>query len=258
VSKEDEIRKTAENLKGVTFSRREFLKRAGIVVGGITIASLAFGSACKPSTKTTSESTGAATTTSKDSPTQSTNPTSTSSTSNPPTSTGPSSLPPSSSLTTTPVMTYNYVPPLTLPPLLTVADTGCTVANDGRLYSAEHVWVKSLSTSIAVMGITTTLVEMIAFPNQISLPSVGDVLIHDDTFAHIEGSKLMLDVINPISGTVIQINDFLLSFNKSTEIEPLMNSAYNEGWLVVVQMSKPDELKSLLTAQQYRDLVAKK
>jgi glycine cleavage system H protein len=153
---------------------------------------------------------------------------------------------------------YNYVPPLALPPLLSVAGTECTVANDGRVYSADHVWVKSVSPGVAVLGISTTLVEMISFPYKISLPEIGDKLQNQDAFGQIEGYKLTADLLTPISGTVVQVNDFLLSFNKSTELEPLMTSAYNGGWLIVVQLSKPDELKSLMTALAYRDLVAKK
>jgi glycine cleavage system H protein len=132
------------------------------------------------------------------------------------------------------------------------------VANDGRVYSDDHVWVKSLSANIAVMGITTTFVELIAYPYKIGLPKINGTLTRDDPFAQIEGYKLSVDVISPVSGTVIQVNDFLLSFNTSTEIEPLMISAYNGGWMIVVQLSKPDELKGLMTAQMYRDLIAKK
>jgi glycine cleavage system H protein len=98
---------------------------------------------------------------------------------------------------------------------------------------------------------------MIAYPNKLSLPLLGDVITRDSAFAQIEGSKLSVDVVTPISGTVIQVNEFLLGFNKMYELEPLMNSAYNGGWMVVVQMSKPEELKSMISAQAYLDLILK-
>ncbi len=43
-----------------------------------------------------------------------------------------------------------------------------------------------------------------------------------------------------------------------TSISPVVYDSYNSGWMLVVQLNKPDELKALMTAQSYRDLVTKK
>jgi glycine cleavage system H lipoate-binding protein len=45
---------------------------------------------------------------------------------------------------------------------------------------------------------------------------------------------------------------------QGTVLEPVINDPYNSGWMIVIQMNKPAELNALLTAQAYRDLVAKK
>ena len=102
--------------------------------------------------------------------------------------------------------------------------------------------------------------EKILFePFKISLPKNGSNLVLSNDFGTIEGYKMVADLISPVSGTVIQINDFLLTLmNQGTVLEPVINDPYNGGWMLVVQLSKPDELKSLMTAQNYRDLVAKK
>ena len=237
------------------FSRRQFLGRMGIVVGGAAVASIALGSACKNPSATTAPE---ATTATKSSTTGATPSTTTTT----PVSSTITNPPPDSTITTAttsapPVSAYNYDPPLDLPPLLSVPNTDCTVANDGRVYSVDHVWVKSLSAGIAVLGMTTTFVEMVAYPYHIDLSALGAILKRDDTLGDIEGYKLSTDIITPVSGTVIQVNDFLLNFNKSTELEPLVTSAYNGGWLLVIQMSKLDELKSLMSATAYRDLLIK-
>jgi glycine cleavage system H protein len=246
-----------EIVTGSNVSRRQFLKSAGIVVGGTAIVSLGLGEGCKPQATTTSVPPNSTPASGTDTATGITTPTMTSATTSNPATSGTSAT---SSSVITPVATYNYIPPTAIPPLIKVGDTACNVADDGRKYSADNVWVKSLSASVVVMGITETYVENIAFPNQISLSKLGAALVSngDNSFATVEGSKLTADIITPISGTVIQVNDFLLSFNTRTELEPLMVSPWGDGWLVVVQMSKPDELKALLTATQYRDLLLKK
>jgi glycine cleavage system H protein len=138
-----------------------------------------------------------------------------------------------------------------------VTGTACTVATD-RIYSADNIWVKSLSANLAVIGITTTMVDILYEPYNLSLSPVGTVLASDDDFGAVEGYKLSADLTSPVSGTLVQINNFLIDLAKqgSSGISPLDNDPYNSGWLVVVQLSKPSELNLLLTPQAYRDLVA--
>ncbi len=66
------------------------------------------------------------------------------------------------------------------------------------------------------------------------------------------------DLISPVSGTVVQINKYLTDpVGRGAFIMPLNDDPYNAGWMMVVQLSKPDEVKSLLTYQAYADLVSK-
>jgi glycine cleavage system H protein len=109
------------------------------------------------------------------------------------------------------------------------------------------------------MGITSVMEKILYEPFKISLPKTGSKLTQADDLGTIEGYKISADLISPVSGTVIQINDFLLTLmNQGTVLEPVINDPYNGGWMLVVELSKPDELKALLTAQSYRDLVMKK
>ena len=75
----------------------------------------------------------------------------------------------------------------------------------------------------------------------------------------IEGFKIAADLPSPVSGTIVQTNTFLKGWMLQGQIiQPLVIDVYNTGWMMAIQLSKPDELKALLTALQYRDLIAAK
>ncbi|RJO62685.1 MAG: hypothetical protein C4542_02325 [Dehalococcoidia bacterium] len=58
---------------------------------------------------------------------------------------------------------------------------------------------------------------------------------------------------------MVQVNQFLKGWMLQGQvIQPLVIDVYNTGWVIAIQLGKPDELKTLLTALQYRDLVAAK
>lgn len=97
---------------------------------------------------------------------------------------------------------------------------------------------------------------IVAFPKQISLPKVGESVTKDIPFGSIEGSKLNSDLNSPVTGTVLDVNSSLITLsNDGSGLEPIIESPYVNGWMIVVKMSKPDELNSLLTPQQYAELV---
>jgi glycine cleavage system H protein len=253
-----ETGKKCEIFSVAKFSRRQFLKRTGLAAAGALMASIATTVACKTSvitmgTTTCSNATTSGPDTSNVSASSSVAPSSNPATSSPTvaTSTTPATGTPATS-------GYSYVSPTVLPPLLPIAGTTCTVAID-RKYSTDNVWVKSLSDNVVVIGITTTMVEIIYNPYNISLPKVGSILAKDDAFGAAEGTKMNADLISPVSGTVIQINDVLDSLSKeSLALTPVIQDPYNSGWMLVVQLRNPAELSDLVTPQRYIELVASK
>ena len=152
---------------------------------------------------------------------------------------------------------FFYVPPSVSPPMLPVPGTTCTVANDGRLYSEDHIWVKTLPDNMAVLGLTATMVEIISEPSNITLPAGGSLLASGDDFGTVSGFKMTADIITPVSGTVVQINNLILSQAGRGPVMVVLNDdPFNGGWLIAVQLSQPDELKSLMSAQAYLKLVS--
>ena len=245
------------------FSRRQFLKRTGTAAVGALITSLATTIACKTGLTTTETTTSDKTT--QGGTTGPASPASSSAlpSSNPVTSSSNQATPTTYASTTqeptTPVTSgYSYVVPTVLPPLLPIAGTTCNVATD-RKYSTDNIWVKSLSDSIVVIGVSTTMVDILANPYHLSLPKIGTALVKDDAFGTMEGTKMSADLINPVSGAVLQANDVLNSLVKQdTPLTPLMQDPYNSGWMIVVQLSNPTELDDLVTPQKYIELVEKK
>jgi glycine cleavage system H protein len=202
-----------------SLTRREFLKEAGLVAGGIAISSLALQSACSSSNKTVASTTVQPTTT----------------------STG-----------------YKYILPDTPIPLIDVPTCVTKIATD-RLYSEEHIWVKSVADDIVVMGISDPFSMLLYNVNALSLDSVGTIITKGDPFGTIEGSKLNVDLTSPVSGTVIDINTRLLVKSNLTNIfaHPPEGDTYGYGWMMAIRISNPAELKDLLTPDQYLDLAIK-
>jgi glycine cleavage system H protein len=109
---------------------------------------------------------------------------------------------------------------------------------------------------MAALGITTIFAEILYEPYKISLPKVGVTITPDVALGTIEGYKMAADLISPIDGQVIQVNELLNSLaSEGKFLDPVIADPYNNGWMLVVKLLKPDEIKTLLSAQGYKDLI---
>jgi len=254
------------------------LKRTGVAAAGALVTSLAMTVACKTGLVTTETTTGGKTnqtvtsnpgtpvsssTVPSSSPAVSTSnpvtPTTTTSTTQVSTTQATTTQASTTQASTTPATSgYSYIAPTSPPPLLPIAGTTCNVATD-RKYSTDNIWVKSLSETVVVIGVSTTMVDILANPYHLTLPKVGATLVIDDVFGAMEGTKMSADLISPLSGTVLQVNEVLNSLVKQgSPLTPLIQDPYNSGWMMVVQLNKPAELDNLVTPQRYIELVLKK
>jgi len=233
-----------------SISRREFLKSAGIVIGGAALASLALSSACKhiePSADTppsTSPPAGATTGT-----------TATATTPASPVSISalPSTTPPVSSSTTTatgttkPITTATTSAPAPTLNSNLIDIPGCDtkVAVD-RLYSLDHVWVKTLNNNIVQVGMSDQFQKLADKVRTCYISPSGTNLVKDAAFGYIEADKLSVDLIAPVSGKVVDNNISLMSIP-----DPINADPYGAGWMQTIQMSKPAELGNLVSARYY-------
>jgi glycine cleavage system H protein len=117
-------------------------------------------------------------------------------------------------------------------------------------YSKEHCWVR-VEGRKAVIGITDYAQQELGAISALELPEVGDDLEQDDSFGSVEARKTVAEIYAPISGTVIEVN------NELSDAPMLVNDdPYDDGWLVTVGIATPDELTSLMNADDYAEYVA--
>ncbi len=120
---------------------------------------------------------------------------------------------------------------------------------DELIYHAEHDWAR-VEGEQATFGITwyaqDSLGEVVFFDP----PEVGAAISKDESYAEVESVKAVSDVIAPLSGEVVEVNDALADAPEKINEDP-----YGEGWLVRVKLSDPGEAESLLSAADYRNLL---
>jgi glycine cleavage system H protein len=136
---------------------------------------------------------------------------------------------------------------------------GCTssVADD-RMYTIEHVWVKSFTSDKVVIGITDKMQQMMQRITNLQLPKVGDEVSRGDPFGYAEGDKLSVDLLAPVSGTTVQVNNALWAGGGENKgIDSITGDPYVNGWMIVIQLSKLEELNELITPETYMSLNAK-
>lgn len=120
---------------------------------------------------------------------------------------------------------------------------------EDRLYSEYHLWVK-LEDRRAAVGITEYAKEELGDVDYIELPEPDSDLSKDTAFGFIETSKAVTDLIAPLSGVVIEVNDLITDSPDGLSEDP-----YGDGWLVIVEPADKDELNDLMEAGAYRNLI---
>ena len=116
-------------------------------------------------------------------------------------------------------------------------------------YLDTHQWMK-VEGDVGKVGITWYGQEQLGEILLVELPQVGEEITHQKTFATVESSKTAFEVPSPVSGKVREINAQL------EENPSLINKdPYGNGWMIKVEISQPKEIDTLLTAQEYKELV---
>ena len=117
-------------------------------------------------------------------------------------------------------------------------------------YTREHEWAK-VEGDRARIGITAFAQEQLGDVVFVELPKVGARVTAMKTFGVVESVKAVSDLFAPVSGEVVEVNDAL---PKSPD---LVNSdPYGKGWMLVIRLSDPKEVDSLMSAADYQKLTA--
>lgn len=116
-------------------------------------------------------------------------------------------------------------------------------------YTKDHAWVRREGHT-ATVGITDFAQRELSDIVYVEVETVGETLPQDTIFGTVEAIKTVSDLFMPVSGEVIAFNEPLIRKPEVVNTDP-----YGEGWMIQIAMSAPEEWDSLLTAEEYRQLI---
>ncbi len=114
-----------------------------------------------------------------------------------------------------------------------------------RKYSKDHEWV-SLDGDIATVGISDFAQDQLGEVVFVDLPDADGELVLADQFGEIESVKSVSELVAPVSGTIVEVNDSLADSPETVNADP-----HGDGWMVKVRISDESELDALLSAEEY-------
>jgi glycine cleavage system H protein len=118
-----------------------------------------------------------------------------------------------------------------------------------KKFTKEHEWVEK-SDQIIIVGITEFAQDQLGDIVSIELPQVSSSFKQNDVMVIIDSVKASSDIYCPVDGEIIEINEKLLEHP-----ELINQSPYEEGWIVKIKPSNPEQIDSLLSKEQYDELV---
>ena len=116
-------------------------------------------------------------------------------------------------------------------------------------YTKDHEWV-ALDGNLATVGITDYAQSQLGDVVFVDIQTEGEHLDIGEEFGAIEAVKTVAQALMPLSGVVTEVNPELEGAPQLVNTDP-----YGEGWMVKIELSNPDEVNELLTAEAYREIL---
>ncbi|MBI4259953.1 MAG: glycine cleavage system protein GcvH [Actinobacteria bacterium] len=117
-------------------------------------------------------------------------------------------------------------------------------------YTREHEWALDESGGRVRIGITDYAQDALGDVVYVDVPETGTEVRAGEPFGEVESTKSVSDVYSPVNGTVVERNPLLDERPELVNEEP-----YGDGWMIVVEVSDPDQLDDLMGAAEYRTFV---
>lgn len=115
---------------------------------------------------------------------------------------------------------------------------------EGLFYSESHEWVK-VDGETAIIGISDHAQQAMGNIVYVDMPKEEDEVTANEDFGAVESVKAASDLISPVSGVVVEVNEAL------ADAPELLNKDAYENWIIKVKMDDPEELKNLMDAAAY-------
>ena len=117
-------------------------------------------------------------------------------------------------------------------------------------YTKDHEWIK-IDGKIATIGITDFAQGELGDIVYIEVETLGDLLESEEVFGTVEAVKAVSDLFMPISGKVVEFNEYLESNPEFVNEDP-----YSSGWIIKIKISDIKSISKLLDHQQYMDFIS--
>jgi glycine cleavage system H protein len=121
---------------------------------------------------------------------------------------------------------------------------------DDLKYHAEHDWAR-LEGDEAVLGITWFAADALGELVHFEAPEAGSSIAKDQSYGEVESVKAVSDVIAPLSGEVLEVNQLVVDAPETVNEDP-----YGSGWLIRIRLSSPGEVDGLLDVAAYEQVLA--
>lgn len=116
-------------------------------------------------------------------------------------------------------------------------------------YSKEHEWLR-VEGDTATIGITAFAQGELGDIIYVDIDCVGNTVAKNDIFGSVEAVKTVSDLFMPITGEVLEFNEVLKSKPELVNSKP-----YEDGWMIKIKISNPEEIADLLDAAAYQALI---
>jgi glycine cleavage system H protein len=116
-------------------------------------------------------------------------------------------------------------------------------------YTKEHEWV-SVEGDVGTIGITDHAQQELGDIVYVDLPKVGTSVSQGGTIGSVESVKAVSDIYSPVSGDIVEINQAL-----AEKPERLNEDPHGDAWLVKIRLKSQDDIKGLLSADDYRSYI---
>jgi len=121
---------------------------------------------------------------------------------------------------------------------------------DELKYHEEHDWAR-IDGDEAVLGITWFATDALGELVHFEPPAVGSTVTKDQSYGEVESVKAVSDVIAPLSGEVLAVNEQVVDAPETVNEDP-----YRNGWLIRIRLADPGETDALLDVEAYRQVLA--
>ncbi len=125
--------------------------------------------------------------------------------------------------------------------------------SDEIRYSTDHIWARPVGKKRVRLGISEYVQEKIGEIDSITLTDIGEEIRKSDNFGEIESANILFELLSPLTGSVIEVNEDVLSYPSLVNSDPL-----GDGWLIEVEVDNMDEFKELMEPDEYEEFLDRK